>query len=162
MNAAAALRASDPIEAILMLGMMVLVIATGAAVIARRWRGSGAPDRSLWSPGQIAVERRWRVGLGVLLIAGWVCMATALIDGALKPGVAESLPKAIGPVPLPGWFALAIGYHSLWYLLWANGTLFGAILDRRTGAPRPFKPVYGFICFLAVASLWANAALIWG
>jgi hypothetical protein len=162
MTNAAVLRASDPLEAILLLVMMALVIVAGAVLFVRRWCGSGEPDRSLWSPRQIAIERRWRLGLGLLLIAGWVCMVIALIDGALRPGVAADLPKALGPVPLPAWFALAIGYHSLWYLLWANGLWFAEIPDRGAGAPRAFKPVYGFVCLLALASIVANGALIWG
>jgi hypothetical protein len=156
----------DLVEAILVLGMLAFVIGLGAAVIVRRWRGSGEPDHSLWSVPQIAVDRRWRLALSLLVIAGWAGMAIALIDDALRPGVAASLPKAIGPVPLPGWFALVVhprlDYHAMFFMLWANAMWLTVILDTRGGPPRPFKPVYGFICFLALASICANTARIWG
>jgi hypothetical protein len=166
MHSAAVPQAPDLVEAILVLGMLALMLGTGAAVIVCRWRGSGEPDRSQWSPRQIAVSRRWRLGLGVLIIAGWACMAIALINDALRPGVAASLPKAIGPVPLPEWFALVmhpqLDYHGMWFLLWASATWLLALIESRKGSPpRPFKPVYGFICFLALASIAANVAIIW-
>lgn len=162
MNHAGQSPSVDIIQAILTLGMLVLVIVTGVTLIVRRWRGVDQRDRTLWSPQQIATEQRWRLALGVLLIVSWVFMAVALIDGALRPGTAASLPKAIGPLPLPAWLALAVAYPGLWYLLWGSGTWFGVNLDGRGGAPRPFKPIYGFICFLASASLLANAASIRG
>ncbi len=165
MNIAAASRGPDPVDAIFVLGMLALVIGIAAAVIVRRWRGSGESDRSQWSPRQIAIDRRWRLVLGVLVIVGWACMAIALIDDALRPGVAASLPKAIGSVPLPAWFALVmhpwLDYHGMWYVLWATGAWLAAIFDSGGGKPRPFKPVYGFICFLALASIGANVASIW-
>jgi hypothetical protein len=155
----------DLVEAILVLGMLAFVIGLGAAVIVRRWRGSHELDRGLWSPQQIAVDRRWRLTLDLLVIAGWVCMAVALIDDALRPGVAASLPKMIGPVPLPEWFALVmhprLDYHGMWFLLWASATWFTVVLDTRGDPPRPFKPVYGFLCLLAVLSIVANVARIW-
>jgi hypothetical protein len=159
-------RGPDLVEAIFVLGMLVFAIGTGAAVIVCRWRGAGEVDRSLWSPRQIVVHRRWRLVLLVLAIAGWACMAVALIDDALRPGIAATLPKAIGPVTLPAWFALVmhphLDYHGMWYLLWANAAWFAIMLDRRGGKPRPFKPVYGLICLLAVASMVANVVRIWG
>lgn len=155
----------DIVEAILVLGMLALVIGIAAVVIVRRWRGSNEPDHSQWSPRQIAADRRWRLALGVLMMAGWTCMAIALIDDALRPGIAASLPKALGPVLLPEWFALVmhpqLDYHGMWFLLWANGAWLAAMLDKRGGPPRPFKPVYGLICFLTLASIIANVVLIW-
>jgi hypothetical protein len=166
MHNAAAPQAPDLVETIFVLGMLVFMIGTGAAVVACRWRGSGEPDASLWSPQQITVRRRWLVGLGVLVIAGWACAAIALIDDALRPGVTASLPKAIGQVPLPQWFALVmhprLDFHGTWYLLWASATWFLALIDgRKDGPPRPFKPVYGFICFLALVSIAASLVSIW-
>jgi hypothetical protein len=166
MHNAAAPQSPDLVEAILVLGMLALMLGAGAAVIVSRWRGSGEPDRSLWSPEQIAAHRRWLLGLGVLIIAGWACAAIALIDDALRPGVAASLPKAIGRLPLPEWFALVmhpqLDYHGMWFLLWASATWFLALIEgRKDGPPRPFKPIYGLICFLALASIAANMASIW-
>ena len=156
----------DLVETTLVLGMLALMLGAGVAVVVRRWLGSGEPDRSLWSPRQITIRRRWLLGLGVLIIAGWACTTIALIDDALRPGVAASLPKAIGPVPLPQWFALVmhpqLDFHGTWYLLWASATLFLALIEsRKDSPPRPFKPIYGFICFLALASIAANMVTIW-
>jgi hypothetical protein len=44
----------------------------------------------------------------------------------------------------------------------ATGTWFSVSFDSRDGVARPFKPVYGFICFLVAASVIANVARIWG
>jgi hypothetical protein len=166
MHNAAAPQAPDLVETIFVLGMLVLMLGAGVAVIVRRWQGSGEPDSSLWSPRQITSRRHWLLGLGVLIIVGWACAAIALIDAALRPGVAASLSKAIGPVPLPQWFALVmhpqLDYHGTWYLLWASATCFLALIeDRKDGPPRPFKPIYGFVCFLALASIAANMVSIW-
>jgi hypothetical protein len=154
-------RGFDLAQAILTLGMMALVIGTGTVTAVRRWRGLNAPSRAQWSPQQIATERHWRVALAILLTVSWATMTIVLIEGALKPGIAASLPQAIGPLPLPAWLALALIYHGLWYLLWATGTWFSVSLDSRDGVARPFKPVYGLICFLIAASFVANVARIW-
>jgi hypothetical protein len=166
MHNAAAPQAPDLVETILVLGMLVLMVGAGVAVIVRCWLGSGEVDRSLWSPQQLTVRRRWLLGLGALIIVGWACAAIALIDAALRPGVAASLPKAIGPVPLPQWFALVmhpqLDYHGMWYLLWASATWLVALIEgRKDGPPRPLKPIYGFVCFLALASIAANMVSIW-
>jgi hypothetical protein len=162
MSNAGAHSSVDAVQAALALGMLALVIVAATAVVVRRWRGADTGDRATWSPHQIAADRRWRLALGVLLMAGWIVMAVTLVDGALRPGAVATLPKAIGPLPLPQWLAFALAYRGLWYLLWGTGTWFGASLDRRNGAPRPFRPVYGFICFLILASLIANAASLHG
>lgn len=162
MTGAVAPRGFDLVQAILTLVMMALVIGTGGITIVRRWRGLNVRDRTQWSPQQIATERYWQVALAVLLTASWVYMAIVLIEGALKPGIAASLPQAIGPLPLPAWLARALTSRGLWYLLCATGTWFSTPLDSRDGAARPFKPIYPFICFLVAASVIANMTRIWG
>jgi hypothetical protein len=87
--------------------MMALAIGIEAVMVVRRWRGLDDHSRPPWSPQQIAMARHWRVGLGVLLTAGWIYMGIALIEGALTPGIAAALPKVLGSLPLPAWLALA-------------------------------------------------------
>lgn len=156
----------DLVHVLPLLGMLVLVFIAAAINVVRRWRGAGDVDRALWSPQQIAAARHWRISLGIVLIAGWACLAVALIHHALQPEVAALLPRTIGPMQIPDWFALAIhtssNYHGLWYMLFATGVWVAECLDRRDRPPRPFKPVYGFICFLAAASIVADATCLSG
>ena len=155
-------RGFDTAQAILTIGMMALAIGIWAVTIVRRWRGSDDHAPPPWSPQQIATARHWRVGLGVLLTVSWIYMVTALIEGALTLGVTAALPKTLGPFPLPAWLALALSSRGLFYLLWATGTWLSTMLERRAGAPRPFKPIFGFICLLALMSVLANVTRLWG
>jgi hypothetical protein len=155
-------RGFDTVQATLTLGMMVLAIGIEAVMIVRRWRSPDDHSRPPWSPQQIATARHWRVALGVLLTVSWIYMGIALIEGALTPGIAAALPKALGPLPLPAWLALALSSRGLFYLLWATATWSNTALEKRHGSSRPFKPVFGFICLLALMSVLANATRFWG
>jgi hypothetical protein len=155
-------RGFDTVQAILTLGMMALAIGIEAVMVVRRWRGLDDHSRPPWSPQQIATARHWRVALAILLTAGWVYMGIALIEGALTPGIAAVLPKALGPLPLPAWLALALSSRGLFYLLWATATWSNTALERRGGSSRPFKPVFGFVCLLVLLSVLANATRLWG
>jgi hypothetical protein len=158
MAGAVASQAFDLAQAVLTLGMMALAVGTGTVAGVRRWQGLDGLNQAQWSPEQIATERYWRVGLVILLVLCWAIMAFVLIKGALTPGILESLPKSLGSLPLPAWLALPLAYRGLWYLLWATATWFTTVIGRRDGAARPYKLAYGFIGFLAAASVVANLA----
>lgn len=159
---------ADLVHATFVLAMLVFVIGVAAVVVVRQWRGLGDVDHTGWSPQQVEADRHWRLSVCLLLIAAWTCMAVALTDRALVPGITASLRDAIGPVPIPRWFAVAIhprfDYHGLFWLLWANSVWLGAMLEKRDGTPGRFKLVGagGFVCFLAFGSIFANMANICG
>jgi hypothetical protein len=168
MDNAAVSHDTDLVHATFVLAMLVFVVSVAAVVVVRRWRGVDDVDRAGWRPQQVKADRRWRLFLGLLLIASWTCMAVAVTDRALEPGIATSLRAAIGPVPIPKWLAVVIhprfDYHGPFWLLWANGVWLGAMLEKRDGTPRLFKLVGagGFVCFLAFCSIFANIANICG
>jgi len=141
--------------------MMALAIGTGAGTAVHRWQGLDGFDRPQWSLQQTTTARHWRVALAAILSGSWAYMAIVLIDRALTPGIAASLPKAIGWLPLPAWLAFGLTHRGLWFLLWATAAWFSSIPEKTDVTPRPFKPVYGLICFLIAVSIVANAASIW-
>jgi hypothetical protein len=155
---------ADLVDASLLTGMLLTVFVAAAIYVIRRWRGLGEVDDASWSPQQIATARHWRIILCIMLIAGWACLAVTLVHHALQHEAVALLPKTLGPVPIPDWFALAIqmrsSYRGLWYMLFASGMWFAAALDRRAGSPRAYKPVYAFICFLAAASMAADTLVL--
>lgn len=158
-------RRIDVAEPIFTLGMLALVLGIGAVLIVQRWRGAGSLDRAVLSDRQTTSELRWRVALVTVLITGWACTAIALIDRALRPGTAASLPSTMGSMPLPAWLALAthsgLQHPGFWYVLWATGTWLALMLERPKGPPQSSRLSYGFVACLALVSIAANIASIW-
>jgi|ERR1700678_168457 hypothetical protein len=168
MNNLAIPQGVDLVHVTFVLAMLVLMIGVAVAVITRRWFGADEFDRSAWSSRQIMIDRRCRLVLCLLLIASWACVAVALIDHALQPGVAASLQTEVGPVAVPRWLAVAVGlhfdYHGPFWLFWATFVWLAEMLDRRDWTLQPSKLVVPSVtvCFLACASIFANVATTWG
>jgi len=114
----------NAVFAVLDLLFVAIILAQISILSARLWRGQVVPDTSGWQPRQSLDDRRFRLGLGIGLVAAWASIAIALIRHALEPGVMPLLASNLGPLPIAPWLALVLQHGhrlGLWFALWATG-----------------------------------------
>jgi hypothetical protein len=159
----------DLFHVLIALGSLTLVISGAGFFFGRRWHGGGEVDRTSWSQPQVLADQRWRVMTGLSLIAAWACIAVALIDHALQPAIASSLPSQLGPLVVPKWFAVAI--HPSFANHGLTGLLMVTVAWSFTIDTPPLRPMVFrrrsfdlwrcFICLLALSCIFLNVSSVW-